>query len=223
MSAEEMINNIIHEALSYGYHTAKDELKGGISNGYGKRFRQTFLKEIKELMEAYRNQDDDKYSDEEFVEKMIEELPEFGIDTSMWEYNYGDCCDSAMEFISRAIKGETDYEEVFDDHKRLVRELDVIINGENAAQQASLCDIVAQLKKEHTQTETKEDYYKHLYYELKKKVDQDDRIQKAISFCENNLNELKNFKLPVFASHIAGKYEAYQEIKQLLKSLNPLQ
>lgn len=39
-----------------------------------------------------------------------------------------------------------DYKKVLEDHRRLVRELDVIINGENAAPQASLCDIVAQLK-----------------------------------------------------------------------------
>jgi len=40
-----------------------------------------------------------------------------------------------------------DYEEVLTDHKRLVRELDVIINGEEgAAKQASLCDIVSQMK-----------------------------------------------------------------------------
>ena len=39
-----------------------------------------------------------------------------------------------------------DYKEVFDDHKRLVRELDVLINGRHgAAKQASLCDIVGQL------------------------------------------------------------------------------
>jgi hypothetical protein len=42
-----------------------------------------------------------------------------------------------------------DYKEVIADHKRLVRELDVIINGENAAPQASLCDIVSQLAKEY--------------------------------------------------------------------------
>lgn len=46
--------------------------------------------------------------------------------------------------------GETtpkDYEEVIADHKRLVRELDVMINGEEgAAKQASLCDIVSQMK-----------------------------------------------------------------------------
>ena len=42
-----------------------------------------------------------------------------------------------------------DLEEVMQDHQRLVKELDIIINGENAAEQASLCDIVAQLKKEY--------------------------------------------------------------------------
>lgn len=33
------------------------------------------------------------------------------------------------------------------DHKRLVRELDVLLNGDKAAAQASLCDIVAQVRK----------------------------------------------------------------------------
>jgi hypothetical protein len=39
-----------------------------------------------------------------------------------------------------------DYEEVLADHRRLVRELDVALNGDGAAKQASLCDIVAQVK-----------------------------------------------------------------------------
>lgn len=38
-----------------------------------------------------------------------------------------------------------DYEEVLADHRRLVRELDVLLNGSGAAKQASLCDIVGQL------------------------------------------------------------------------------
>lgn len=41
-----------------------------------------------------------------------------------------------------------DYEEVLADHRRLVRELDVLLNGEEgAAKQASLCDIVAQVRR----------------------------------------------------------------------------
>lgn len=39
-----------------------------------------------------------------------------------------------------------DYEKVLADHRRLVRELDVALNGDGAALQASLCDIVAQVK-----------------------------------------------------------------------------
>lgn len=40
-----------------------------------------------------------------------------------------------------------DYKAAFEDHKRLVRELDVALNGEDgAAKQASLCDIVSQVK-----------------------------------------------------------------------------
>ncbi|MGL4460247.1 MAG: hypothetical protein ACRCUB_17975 [Plesiomonas shigelloides] len=41
-----------------------------------------------------------------------------------------------------------DMDETLQDHQRLVRELDVLLNGEEgAAQQASLCDIVAQVRK----------------------------------------------------------------------------
>lgn len=44
-----------------------------------------------------------------------------------------------------------DYEEVLADHRRLVRELDVLLNGEaGAAKQASLCDIVGQIQRETT-------------------------------------------------------------------------
>ena len=39
-----------------------------------------------------------------------------------------------------------DYEKVLADHLRLVRELDVALNGDGAAKQASLCDIISQVK-----------------------------------------------------------------------------
>ena len=39
------------------------------------------------------------------------------------------------------------YEDVHTDHRRLVKELDTQLNGENGAKQASLCDIVAQVNK----------------------------------------------------------------------------
>lgn len=59
------------------------------------------------------------------------------------------------QLIARLEGGEdifaptvSDYEEVLADHRRLVRELDVALNGDNAAKQASLCDIVAQVKAE---------------------------------------------------------------------------
>jgi hypothetical protein len=41
---------------------------------------------------------------------------------------------------------KADYEAVLTDHRRLVREIDVLLNGEaGAAKQASLCDVVAQI------------------------------------------------------------------------------
>lgn len=39
-----------------------------------------------------------------------------------------------------------DYEEVLADHRRLVRELDVLLNGEGAAENPSLCDIIDQIR-----------------------------------------------------------------------------
>ena len=41
-----------------------------------------------------------------------------------------------------------DYEEVLADHRRLVRELDLLLNGSGAAKQASLCDIVSQVERQ---------------------------------------------------------------------------
>lgn len=42
-----------------------------------------------------------------------------------------------------------DYKLLLEDQKRLVRELDIALNGEDgSAEQASLCDIVAQVKDE---------------------------------------------------------------------------
>jgi len=48
-----------------------------------------------------------------------------------------------------SIQGEM-YEEALADHRRLVRELDVILNGDGAAPQASLVDIVSQCRKVFT-------------------------------------------------------------------------
>lgn len=42
-----------------------------------------------------------------------------------------------------------DYEEVLADYRRLVRELDELLNGAGAAEQASLCDIVSQVRSEN--------------------------------------------------------------------------
>lgn len=47
---------------------------------------------------------------------------------------------------------QVDYEEVLANHRQLVRELDVLLNGEEgAAKQASLGDIVAQVRRERAQ------------------------------------------------------------------------
>lgn len=61
--------------------------------------------------------------------------------------------DEKMNEIERLNSIIKDYEEMEEDKKRLVREMDEILNGkEGMAKQASLCDIVSQIaeiKKEH--------------------------------------------------------------------------
>lgn len=56
---------------------------------------------------------------------------------------------------SAPVQGVTlkDYEEAFADHQRMVRALDVLLNGDAAAKQASLCDIVAQVRNEGIRSE----------------------------------------------------------------------
>jgi len=55
--------------------------------------------------------------------------------------------DNLVTFINNRLKRQVaDYEEVLADHRRLVREIDVALNGEDgAAKQASLCDILMQV------------------------------------------------------------------------------
>ncbi len=52
-----------------------------------------------------------------------------------------------MRSKEELLKTVTAYERVMEDHNRLARDLDVLINGKNPATQASLCDLVAQLRK----------------------------------------------------------------------------
>lgn len=52
-----------------------------------------------------------------------------------------------QKLYAAAGAAPADYEQVLADNNRLVRELDVLLNGESgAAKQASLCDLVCQIK-----------------------------------------------------------------------------
>jgi hypothetical protein len=56
-------------------------------------------------------------------------------------------CSTATKEQEDTLISAAPYEEVLASHRRLVRELDVLLNGEEgAAQQASLCDIVSQVR-----------------------------------------------------------------------------
>ena len=53
---------------------------------------------------------------------------------------------SSEQAARAAFERVSDYEEVLADHRRLVREMDVMINGDGAAKQASLCDLFSQVR-----------------------------------------------------------------------------
>jgi hypothetical protein len=57
--------------------------------------------------------------------------------------------DMHMNRISALEAELADYKSVLDDKRRLTRELDVLLNGAGAAKQASLCDIVSQVRSEN--------------------------------------------------------------------------
>lgn len=50
-------------------------------------------------------------------------------------------------------------------------------------------------------------------------VKPDDRIQKAIDWCDEKMIENGNYEGAVFASHGSGKHKAFKEVKQFLQSL----
>lgn len=61
-----------------------------------------FMAGYKAALQNKSDEDNDNY----FLQRLISELPQYGIDTSEWEHNYGDCCyGGAVEFLSRCIKG----------------------------------------------------------------------------------------------------------------------
>lgn len=62
-------------------------------------------------------------------------------------FNTGIQDDKLAKAIDAAIRDSiADYELAFADHRRLVREIDIIMNGAGAALQASLCDLVGDIK-----------------------------------------------------------------------------
>lgn len=69
------------------------------------------------------------------------------IDQSLMQQRFNELKEGEGLTYGRLLEQRDELLEVQNDHHRLVRELDVLLNGvDGAAPQASLCDLVAQLK-----------------------------------------------------------------------------
>lgn len=105
---------------------------------------ETAKKKLKALLDL--NQDIREYFSTKAVTDMTLPTPAkllYDNDTGEHEEYYSAA--QVRELLAAPI---ADYEEVLANHRELVRELDIQLNGDNAAEQAKLCDIVAQLKRD---------------------------------------------------------------------------
>lgn len=66
--------------------------------------------------------------------------------TNYEKYHHDSILQAKDREIAELEQTIRDYKEANEDKKRLTREIDVIINGDGAAQQASLCDVVGDIK-----------------------------------------------------------------------------
>ncbi len=95
-----------------------------------------------------------------------------------------DYIDALSAEVLRLNKLVADHEEVHRDHQQLVRDLDVLLNGDGAARQASLCDIVAQLARaKHPETTTGRSVTLNGY-----------QLRNALEFCapDNDADQLES-------------------------------
>lgn len=69
-------------------------------------------------------------------------------DISDWMFS-ADRVKSLLDELTEVYAQLTAHKEAQQSKQKLVRDLDVLLNGDNAARQASLCDIVAQVKSEN--------------------------------------------------------------------------
>lgn len=111
-----------------------------IKNHQGRGINQHWLQRD-EVIELVRQHQAEQLQDA--VERVAKAIKE-----NVYNPYAGPICgiEEAAKAAIAAMPSVADYEQALADHRRLVRDLDIALNGENAAPQASLCDIVAQVK-----------------------------------------------------------------------------
>ena len=102
-----------------------------------------------------------------------------------------------------------DLQEVIDDYRRLTRELDVALNGDGAAKQASLCDIVAQVKRERETPKVASQSAEELAYKLA----DHGTIHCGHEDCKACPEHLKNWIKDIEADRAAQRQAGREEIQ----------
>lgn len=100
------------------------------------------MKRLRDAIERAKNQVENASSEHGHDEEWWNELA--GIVFNSIKANL----DEALVAVSEVAGVIAGYEEALSSNRRLVRELDLLLNGSGAALNPSLCDIVAQVKEE---------------------------------------------------------------------------
>jgi len=175
--------------------------------------REDFEKAL-HLLKVWNARPPDQPVPEEVMEWIVEETQGFGNSKSIWASGALAMHRRDHAAVADLQRQLNDWKEINEDKKRLVRELDIIINTEEgAAKQASLCDIVAQLAKELPSLQSR----------LSSTEAERDRLKNAFDVQAKLLEELQAERDAIrqaFAEEAEERRKAVEEVKRLNEIIN---
>lgn len=139
-----------------------------------------------------------------------------------------------LHLLQQELDGHKEWAE---DYKILVREIAVALNGDDAAKQPSLCDLVSPIKKLANEYATlQQEYDRHLAFseqqavkinEMRQHRDniqrQVEKLQQEYEALKSNYDSLSKTSMAYAANKLQQEYEALQRWKEEAKALlNPI-